>query len=37
MYTQGEPTGAVKDFLDWGKSAQGQAIVEELGFVALSS
>jgi phosphate transport system substrate-binding protein len=37
MYTNGEPTGAVKEFLDWGKSAEGQAIVDELGFVGLSS
>jgi phosphate transport system substrate-binding protein len=36
MYTNGEPTGAVKEYLDWGKSAAGQAIVEELGFVPVS-
>lgn len=32
-YTVGEPAGALKDFLDWVKGSEGQAVVEELGFV----
>ncbi len=33
MYTNGEPTGIVKDYLDWILSDEAQQIVEELGFV----
>jgi phosphate transport system substrate-binding protein len=33
MYTNGEPTGIVKDYLDWILSAQAQKIVADLGFV----
>lgn len=33
MYTNGEPTGVVKEYLDWIFSAEAQAIVAELGFV----
>lgn len=33
MYTNGQPTGAVKDYLDWIASPEAQAIVAELGFV----
>jgi phosphate transport system substrate-binding protein len=33
MYTDGEPTGIVADFIDWGMSEEGQALVEEEGFV----
>ena len=33
MYTDGEPTGVVKDYLDWMLSAEAQEIVAELGFV----
>ena len=33
MYTDGEPTGVVKDYLDWILSTEAQKIVEELGFV----
>ena len=33
MYTEGEPTGVVKDYLDWMLSAEAQEIVAELGFV----
>ena len=33
MYTNGEPTGIVKDYLDWILSAEAQEIVAELGFV----
>ncbi len=34
MYTSNEPTGAVKQYLDWILS-EGQAVVPELGFVPL--
>ncbi len=34
MYTAGEPTGGIKDFLDWVMS-DGQSWVLELGFVPL--
>lgn len=34
MYTAGEPTGRVKDYLDWILNT-GQALVPELGFVPL--
>jgi phosphate transport system substrate-binding protein len=33
MYTDGEPTGVVKEYLDWILSPEAQKIVEELGFV----
>lgn len=32
-YTNGEPAGAVKEYLDWIKGPEGQAVVAELGFV----
>jgi phosphate transport system substrate-binding protein len=32
-YTDGEPTGVLKEYLDWIKGPEGQAIVGELGFV----
>jgi len=32
-YTNGEPSGVLKQYLDWVKGPEGQAIVEELGFV----
>ncbi len=35
MYTAGEPTGAVEDYLDWILSDQAQQIVAELGFVPI--
>ncbi len=35
MYTAGQPTGAVKDYLDWILSAEAQEIVAELGFVPI--
>jgi phosphate transport system substrate-binding protein len=35
MYTNGSPQGAVKDFLDFVLSAEGQKLVEEAGFVSL--
>jgi phosphate transport system substrate-binding protein len=33
MYTAGEPTGAVKDYIEWIFSEEAQAIVAQLGFV----
>ncbi|NCP87743.1 MAG: phosphate-binding protein [Anaerolineae bacterium CG_4_9_14_3_um_filter_57_17] len=33
MYTAGEPTGAIKIYLDWILSPEAQQIVEKLGFV----
>ncbi|MCE7981478.1 MAG: phosphate ABC transporter substrate-binding protein [Caldilinea sp. CFX5] len=35
MYTAGEPTGAIRHYLDWILGPEGQAIVAELGFVPL--
>lgn len=35
MYTAGQPTGAMADYLDWILGPEGQAIVIELGFVPL--
>lgn len=37
MYSLGEPIGVAKEYLDWILSPVGQKIVEELGFVPLSS
>jgi phosphate transport system substrate-binding protein len=36
MYTAGEPTGAIAEYMDWILGSAGQAIVAELGFVPLS-
>ncbi|MEO8355108.1 MAG: phosphate ABC transporter substrate-binding protein [Chloroflexota bacterium] len=33
MYTNGEPTGVTKEYLDWILSLEAQEIVAELGFV----
>jgi phosphate transport system substrate-binding protein len=33
MYTNGEATGIVKEYLDWILSPEAQDIVVELGFV----
>lgn len=35
MYTAGEPTGVIADYLDWIRGPEGQNIVAELGFVPL--
>ncbi|MEA3346326.1 MAG: phosphate ABC transporter substrate-binding protein [Chloroflexota bacterium] len=35
MYTNGEPTGAIRDYLKWIRGPEGQAIVKELGFIPL--
>lgn len=36
MYTDGAPTGIVKDYLDWILASDAQEIVAELGFVPAS-
>ena len=36
MYTGGQPSGAVKDYLDWILSSEAQAIVAQLGFVPIA-
>ena len=36
IYTVGEPTGMIKDYLDWIEGPEGQAVVGELGYVPLS-
>jgi phosphate transport system substrate-binding protein len=36
MYTDGEPTGVIKEYLDWILSPEAQEIVAELGFVPAS-
>jgi phosphate transport system substrate-binding protein len=35
IYSAGEATGKIKDFLDWIHSAEGQKVVLELGYVPL--
>jgi ABC-type phosphate transport system substrate-binding protein len=35
MYTDGQPEGAVKEFIDFVKSSQGQKIAEREGYVGL--
>ena len=35
MYTAGEPTGVIADYLAWVRGPEGQRIVAELGFVPL--
>jgi len=35
MYTDGKPKGILKEFLDFIKSEEGQALAEEAGFVGL--
>jgi phosphate transport system substrate-binding protein len=36
LYTNGEPQGVVKDYIDWILSEEGQRIVEEIGYVPIS-
>lgn len=36
MYTAGEPTGAIADYLAWILGSEGQAIVAQLGFVLVT-
>ena len=35
MYTNGEPTGAIKIYLDWVKSDEGQCIIREKGYAPM--
>jgi phosphate transport system substrate-binding protein len=35
IYSGGEPTGAIADYLNWIKGSEGQQIVADLGFVPL--
>lgn len=35
MYTNGEPKGLTKAFIDYIKSVEGQKMVDEVGYVAL--
>jgi phosphate transport system substrate-binding protein len=35
MYTGFKPRGAIKEYLDWIKSSEGQKIVEEVGYIPL--
>jgi phosphate transport system substrate-binding protein len=35
VYTAGEPTGELKEYIDWILSPEGQKIVEKEGFVPL--
>jgi phosphate transport system substrate-binding protein len=37
MYTDGEPTGIVKEYLDWILGEEAQEIVAELGFVPVAA
>lgn len=37
IYTVGEPTGPIKEYLDWILSPEGQKIVDELGYVPVSN
>lgn len=37
MYTAGEPTGVLKDYLNWIVSPEAQEIVSELGFVPIQA
>ncbi len=36
MYTNGEPEGFIKTYIEWILSSEGQEIVEELGFVPVN-
>ena len=35
MYTNGEPQGNIKNYLDWIKGAEGQKVLHEKGYVPL--
>jgi phosphate transport system substrate-binding protein len=37
MYTRGQPSGAIKDYIDWIKSAEAQKFTIQLGFVPLTA
>jgi phosphate transport system substrate-binding protein len=36
MYTNGQPTGLIKAYIDWIRGAEGQEIVKDLGFVPIN-
>ncbi len=36
MYTDGQPEGLLKEYLDWIMSDEAQEIVAELGFVPVN-
>ena len=36
MYTNGEPTGAIKEYMDWILSSTGQAIIKKKGYAPVS-
>lgn len=36
LYTRQEPTGSLKDFLDWARGPEGQKIVEAIGYVPVT-
>jgi phosphate transport system substrate-binding protein len=36
LYTNGQPTGIAKDFIDFMLSSDGQSIAEEIGYVAIT-
>ncbi len=36
MYTAGEPTGAVKSYLDWGLGPEGQKLAAAVGFIPVN-
>jgi len=35
VYTRGKPAGAAKDFIDWIRGAEGQAVAEKVGYYSL--
>ena len=35
MYTHGQPSGAIKDYLNWIVSPEAQQVVTDLGFVPI--
>jgi phosphate transport system substrate-binding protein len=37
LYTRVEPEGALKEFIDWVLSAEGQKIVEDIGYVPVTT
>jgi phosphate transport system substrate-binding protein len=37
MYTAGEPTGAIADYMNWLLSAEGQCIIREAGYAPVRS
>jgi phosphate transport system substrate-binding protein len=36
LYTLGEPTGAIQEFIQWVQSPAGQKIVEQEGYVSVT-